>query len=174
MPYLVTVRYGRMGIVENFATDLADLASDERCVVQTERGEELGDCLTPATDLPPELPPELFPRLLRRAHVTDVFRLERFQAEDAVAALAKARTAATAAGQEVNLVDAEVLRGGEQVLLYYEGKFGGDFGVLVDHLARALHAQVVLSKASSRRKEPTVAAALAAAREEAGLPAGEG
>ncbi|MBI3271692.1 MAG: nitrite reductase (NAD(P)H) small subunit [Planctomycetes bacterium] len=156
MNYLVTVRYGRMGIVENFETELPDLAADERCVVRTERGDELGDCLSGSSAFPAELPAGLFPLVLRRAHVTDVFSLERFQAEDAVAALDACRKALAELGQELNVVDAELLQGGGQVVFYYEGKFGGDFPAVLAHVGGRLGASVLFTKASSRQQEKTM------------------
>lgn len=154
--YIVTVRYGRMGIIENFATALADLRAAERCVVATERGEDLGEILTPATELPAELPAGLLPRVVRRAHVTDVFSLERYQAEDAAAALETCAKIAAELGLDLNVVDAEAVQGGRRIVFYYSGKFGGDLAPLIERVSRRLRAAVAFSKASSTAKERTM------------------
>lgn len=118
MMYLASVSYGRMTTVENFATDLADLREEEKCVVRSDRGLELGEVVSAPDPIPDGLTPDLFPRLLRRATFEDLVKAEELESRR-LAATVFAREEAARLRLPIEVREVEMTFGGEQMIVSF-------------------------------------------------------
>ncbi len=114
MLHLVSVRFGQEASVENFVTDLADLRDEEKCVVRTDRGLELGEVVSTPDPLPEGLSPEIFPNLVRRAAFDDLLRAEEMESRR-VAATVYARAEAERLRLQIEIREVEITWGGDRM-----------------------------------------------------------
>ncbi len=118
MNYLTSIQYGRTVIVENFVTDLGDLREQERCVVRSDRGLELGEVVSAPDPLPDGLSPEVFPRLVRRASFDDLLQAEELESRR-IAATVFAREEIARLRIPIEVKDLELTFGGEQMIVAF-------------------------------------------------------
>lgn len=118
MMYLASVSYGRLTTVENFATDLADLREEEKCVVRSDRGLELGEVVSAPDPIPDGLTPDLFPRLLRRATFEDLVAAEELESRR-LAATVFAREEAARQRMPIEVREVEMTFGGERLIISF-------------------------------------------------------
>jgi len=150
-PAKYIVRHGAMRILGEFAALAgAAFARGDRVIVRTDRGQELGDVLCPATpEAVSHLPDPSHGDILR--HLTDDDRRREAQIRE------KGRGQFETAGRLVaehklamQLVDVEPLFGGERIVFYFLAEKRVDFRELVKDLARELQTRIELRQIGVR------------------------
>jgi cell fate regulator YaaT (PSP1 superfamily) len=145
------VRYGQMRFLGEFA-GLPDRAHvrDEKVVVRSERGTELGDVLCAATDRTVAF--------LENAPQGEILRIASPEDLDAVGLLSGVREAGFEACRQfiarrrlqMDLVDVEVIFGRERMVFYYLAEKRVDFRELVKDLARAMQTRIEMRQIGVR------------------------
>jgi cell fate regulator YaaT (PSP1 superfamily) len=147
----LVVRYGQMRFLGEFA-GLDDYAHPrgERVVVRTDRGTELGEVLCPSTDRAALfLENPIRGEILRIASADDLAAEARLaersgQGRDACREfIAKRRL-------QMDLIDVEVILGGERMVFYYLSEKRVDFRELVKDLARAFQTRIEMRQIGVR------------------------
>jgi cell fate regulator YaaT (PSP1 superfamily) len=145
------VRYGQMRYLGEYA-GLAgqDHPRGQRVVVRSDRGTELGEVLSPATDRT-----ALFLENPVRGDILRVATAEDLAAEPRLAELQ--RHGFTTCGElivrrrlQMDLVDVEALFGRERMVFYYLAEKRVDFRELVKDLARALQTRIEMRQIGVR------------------------
>jgi len=151
MPNTYIVRHGQMRLLGEYTgVPGQEHPRGQRVVLKTDRGTEMGEVLSPATDrtaLFLDNPPR--GEVLRAASAADL---------DADAGLADARRAAfDACGEfitrrrlQMDLVDVELILGRERTVFYYLSEKRVDFRELVKDLARALQTRIEMRQIGVR------------------------
>ncbi len=139
----VKVRLRKPTRVFTFLCEGVDLKRDERCIVKSERGLELGTCVLPPEPCPPEMEERFEYTVLRKATVTDesdflqILNLEK-QAWDTCLKRIEERKLA------MKLVDVEYTFDRHKVVFYFTAEDRVDFRELVRDLAKDLKARIEL------------------------------
>lgn len=145
------VRYGQMRFLGEFAGAAGlEHTRGEQVIVRSERGTERGEVLCAATDRTA--------RFLENPARGEILRVVSDEDRAAEGRLAKARDAGFAACREfiakrrlqMDLVDVEVIFGGERMVFYYLSEKRVDFRELVKDLARALQTRIEMRQIGVR------------------------
>jgi len=146
------VRYGQMRFLGEFTGVAADVEHlrGERVIVRSERGTELGEVLSAATDRTA--------MFLENPARGEILRPSSAEDDDVVSRLPEAREAAFTACLEfiarrrlqMDLVDVEVIFGRERIVFYYLSEKRVDFRELVKDLARALQTRIEMRQIGVR------------------------
>jgi len=150
MPTVCGVRFRGSGKVYHFAPgDLQDLQPDERVVVETARGIELGEVAMPAQEVADEdLVGELKP-VLRRATESDLAESRRFRARE-TSATETCRRQAARLGLDMKVVSAEYSFDGSRLTFFFTAEQRVDFRELVRELARDFRTRIELRQVGVR------------------------
>ena len=149
MTYKVTVRYGAMQLVGEFATQLDSLKRGDSVVVKTTRGAEAGTTVNGSHQVgeSDKAPGGEVLRLLTDADDKELKRLEK-EAIPAEMAFCRERIKTLELGMK--LVTAEHLLGGEKVIFYFLADGRVDFRQLVKDIARQYKTRIELRQIGVR------------------------
>ncbi len=151
MSHTYIVRYGTMRFLGEFL-GLRDQSHprDQKVVIRSERGQELGEVLCPATDRSAmflENPGR--GDILRVASDDDLAAAARLSARQHEG-LASCRDCITKRRLQMDLVDVEAILGGERMIFYYLAEKRVDFRDLVKDLARAFQTRIEMRQIGVR------------------------
>jgi len=145
------VRYGQMRFLGEF-TGMADMdhPRGQRVVLRSDRGTEIGEVLSPATDRTAAF--------LENPYRGEILRVVSPEDLEAEAQLSAAREAGFASCREfiakrrlqMDLVDVELIFGRERIVFYYLSEKRVDFRDLVKDLARALQTRIEMRQIGVR------------------------
>ncbi len=149
--YLATVRYGELRHISTFETMMSDLRPNEKVVVRSERGTELGTHLGQPVVLEPGTPlPEYRGRILRRMNDRDVNELLSIQDRYQPSALKFCKEKVSEQNMPMKLVSAEMLLGGEKLIFYFQSEGRVDFRRLVKDLAQEFKTRIEMRQIGAR------------------------
>jgi len=148
MKYNVMVRYGAMGLVEEFSSELSGLKRGDRVVVRTERGSEQGVVIS-SRDFGGE---EKAPggEVLRLLTEQDEKEIARIRSEVVPSEMSFCRERIKELDLPMKLVDAEHLLGGEKIIFYFLADGRVDFRQLVKDIARRYRTRIELRQIGVR------------------------
>jgi cell fate regulator YaaT (PSP1 superfamily) len=149
MPYCVGVAFKRVSKSYWFDPGGLSLAEDERVVVETTRGLELGLVKILPREVDPEEIQAPLKHVLRRATTQDLEQ-ERRNREKAKQALALCHERVKAHGLPMKLLQAEYAFDGSQVTIYFAAESRVDFRELVRDIAGQLRCKVQLHQVGAR------------------------
>ncbi len=147
MAYKVTVRYGQMGFVKDFDTELSGLRRSDRVVVRTDRGSESGVVVSGAFESSEGTGNG---EVLRQMTGEDEKELRRIKEKAAPAELAYCRERAKELSLGMKIVEAEHLLGGEKIIFYFLAEGRVDFRQLVKDIARQHKTRIELRQIGVR------------------------
>lgn len=148
MLYKVTGRYGSMGLVGIFLTELSGLKRSDKVVLKTERGSEVGEVMRPLENAVEGETAD--GEVLRVLTSEDEKELERIAREAVPKQMAFCRDRIKALDLPMKLVDAEHLLGGEKVIFYFLAEGRVDFRQLVKDIAREYKTRIELRQIGVR------------------------
>jgi cell fate regulator YaaT (PSP1 superfamily) len=145
------VRYGQMRFLGEFSGVAGqDHPRGQRVVLRTERGTELGEVLCPATDRTAAfLENPATGEIVRPASAEDLASQSRTDALQK-AGFASCREFIAKRRLQMDLVDVEVIFGGERMVFYYLSEKRVDFRELVKDLARAHQTRIEMRQIGVR------------------------
>jgi cell fate regulator YaaT (PSP1 superfamily) len=135
MTYHVIARYGAMRHIGLFRTDSQNLRRDDKCILRTDRGVELGEIVAPPGEPDPDEALALIGQVLRRATPRDVSRWEEIQETFAPQEHTFCQNKIREHGLPMKLVSVEHLFGGDKIIFYFLADGRVDFRALVKDLA---------------------------------------
>ena len=149
MPDVISVRFRGRGKAYDFDPAGLDLREGDQVVVETAKGSELGDCVSPVHELPEtEIVSPLRP-VLRAATPDDLRRAEQNRAREK-SAFAICEERIKAHGLEMKLVDVEYSFEGNKILFFFTADGRVDFRELVKDLASTFHVRIELRQIGVR------------------------
>ncbi len=149
MPDVISVRFRGRGKAYDFDPAGLDLREGDRVVVETAKGSELGDCVSPVHELPETKIVSPLRPVLRAATPDDLRRAEQNRAREKNAfAICEERIKAH--GLEMKLVDVEYSFEGNKILFFFTADGRVDFRELVKDLASTFHVRIELRQIGVR------------------------
>jgi len=146
---VVSVRLRHRGQFYDFDARDLELAPGDWIIVDTARGQDVGQVVTPPREVTDEdLADELKP-VERRATESDLRRMARVREREAEA-LAQARAIVAEKGLDMRLVAAEYTYTGRSLTIYFSSEQRVDFRQLVKELAREFRARIDLRQIGAR------------------------
>jgi cell fate regulator YaaT (PSP1 superfamily) len=150
-PAKYIVRHGAMRLLGEFAAPPGKLfARGDRVVVQSERGQELGDLLCPATPAAVKHLPEPSQGEIVRLATDDDRNLEKQLRENSRKQFDVAGRLIAEHRLAMQLVDVEPLFGGERIVFYFLAEKRVDFRELVRAMAREFQTRIELRQIGVR------------------------
>lgn len=149
MPRVVGVRFRRAGKVYYFAPGDWKLAAGDKVLVETVRGVELGQVVSPPREVPDADITAPLKAVVRKAATEDLVSVEanRIKERDAFR-IAQERIQAR--GLEMNLVDVEYGFDGGRIIFYFTADGRVDFRELVKDLAAVFRTRIELRQIGVR------------------------
>lgn len=149
MPSAVGVRLRRKCRIYDFEAGEFALSPGDWVIVETSRGQDVGQVVQPPREIPPEeLQGELKP-VVRLATAADLRRMERYR-EREEETLKKAQEKVEELDLPMRLVAAEYTYNGRSLTIYFTSEKRVDFRELVRKLARNLRARIELRQVGAR------------------------
>lgn len=149
VPRVVSVRLRHPGQLYDFEVGEEDYARGSWVIVETARGQDLGQVVVPPHEIAPEqVHGELKP-VVRPATEEDLERMRHFQ-EREPEALARAREKVAELGLPMRLVAAEYTYNGRCLTIYFTAENRVDFRELVKRLARLFRTRIELRQIGAR------------------------
>lgn len=151
MPNTYIIRYGAMRFLGEFQ-GLRDQfhPRDQKVVVRSDRGQELGEVLCPATDRTAQfLENPMRGEVIRVASPEDLEAASRLAAKQ-LDGLTVCREMIARRRLQMDLVDVEAILGGERLVFYYLAEKRVDFRELVKDLARAFQTRIEMRQIGVR------------------------
>jgi cell fate regulator YaaT (PSP1 superfamily) len=149
MGYRVIVRYGAMGFVGEFNTELADLKRGDTVVVRTDRGSEAGQVVGPLSQTSEEKQGSSG-EVLRLFTAQDEKEVVRIESEAVPEEMSFCRRRIGELELPMKLVAAEHLLGGEKIIFYFLADGRVDFRQLVKDIARQYKTRIELRQIGVR------------------------
>lgn len=151
MPNTYIVRYGSMRFLGEFL-GLRDQkhVRDQRVVVRTDRGHELGEVLCPATDRTASFLANPVRGEMVRIALPEDFEVSHSQTAMKERMLETCREFIANRRLQMDLIDAEPILGGERLVFYYLAEKRVDFRELVKDLARAFQTRIEMRQIGVR------------------------
>jgi cell fate regulator YaaT (PSP1 superfamily) len=150
MPYHVIARYGEMRHIGLFSTDLEDLRRGEKCILRTDRGVELGESITRASELDPAQEEAVLGQVLRRALPRDIARVQEIEEQFAAQEYAFCAGKIREHGLPMKLASVEHLFGGDKIIFYFLADGRVDFRALVKDLAAQYRTRIEMRQIGVR------------------------
>lgn len=150
MSFYTNIRYGKMRLVGRFKTDREDLCPQDRCVVRTDRGKELGVVLTKLEPIPETLPPESLWDVIRRAGPEDLVHADRLEKESVPRAVRVCKDLIRRLNLPMKLAEVDYVFGGERIIFYFTSPTRVDFRELVRLLAQEFRTRIELKQVGAR------------------------
>ena len=149
MPDVISVRFRGRGKAYDFDPGGLELREGDQVVVETAKGSELGDCVSPVHELPETKIVSPLRPVLRAATPDDLRRAEQNRAREK-SAFAICEERIKAHGLEMKLVDVEYSFEGNKVLFFFTADGRVDFRELVKDLASTFHVRIELRQIGVR------------------------
>lgn len=149
MGYRVIVRYGAMGLIGDFSTELAGLKRGDAVVVRTDRGSEAATVIEPPSQTS-EQERTTGGEVLRLFTSQDKEELRRIENEAVPKEIAFCRKRIGELELPMKLVGAEHLLGGEKIIFYFLADGRVDFRQLVKDIAREYKTRIELRQIGVR------------------------
>ena len=149
MPYLASVRYGRMNITENFMAEMEGLRRNEDVVIRSERGMEIGIIasevtLTDRTDI------KGLGVILRKATDEDRRVMREIEVLREPEEMQFCRQCIRERNLPMKLAEVEHLFGGDKIIYYFLADGRVDFRELVKDLARKYRTRIEMRQIGVR------------------------
>ncbi len=150
MPKVVGVRFKAVTKVYYFdPADLTDLTINDRVIVDTSRGIEMGVVAQPVHEVPDEEIKSKLKQVMRQASPLDLVQAEKYKAQ-APEALEKCKTLAKEMHLSLKVLEADYSFDGSRLVLAFVSDQRVDFRDLVKELARTLHARIEMKQIGAR------------------------
>jgi len=145
------VRHGAMGLLGRFRHSLDAWQCNQRAVIRSDRGQEVGTilCVWQGCSAPGGVPAEVRGEVLRLATPTDVLE-ERHLLDDQGRELTFCRGRAAERGLLMKVVAAEHLFGGDRIVFYFLAETRVDFRALVRDLAQEYRTRIEMRQIGVR------------------------
>jgi len=150
MAYHVIARYGEMRHIGLFRTDMQDLRRGEKCILRTDRGVELGETITRASEPDPAQEEAVLGQVLRRALPRDLARVEEIEEQFASQEYAFCAAKIREHGLPMKLASVEHLFGGDKIIFYFLADGRVDFRALVKDLAAQYRTRIEMRQIGVR------------------------
>lgn len=149
MPSVVGVRFRRAGRIYYFDAAGMDLAVDDRVIVETERGRQVGRVvIAPKQVLESELTAPL-KSVLRRAEADDLQQMEHYRGQEEEA-LERCRQKVAAHKLPMKVLRAEYNYDGSRLTFYFTAEGRVDFRELLRDLAATFRTRIELRQVGAR------------------------
>jgi len=150
MAYYVLAKYGEISHMASFRTELVDLKRDERVILRSERGTEVGVIVK--TPFESEAPPEdgVEGEILRRITSEDLGRIHQIEEVDKTTEMKFCKERIDFHELPMKLVDVEHIFGGEKIIFYFLADGRVDFRQLVKDLAKEYRTRIELKQIGVR------------------------
>ncbi|MEW6523938.1 MAG: stage 0 sporulation family protein [Bacillota bacterium] len=149
MPVVAGVRFKRAGKIYYFDPSGLELKRNERVIVETARGTELGEVVVGNRDVAEEAIVAPLKKVLRKATAGDLEQNERNQAKE-TEAFDVCRKKIQDHGLNMNLVDVEYTFDGSKIIFYFTADGRVDFRELVKDLASVFRTRIELRQIGVR------------------------
>ena len=149
MPRVVSVCFRRAGRPYRFDASRLDLKPEDRVVVRTSRGLEIGTVRTGPTDTSPDEITGELRSIVRKATEDDLHKDERNAAREREAMETAAKKVAEH-GLPMKLIEAQATLDRSRIVIHFSAEGRVDFRSLVRDLARALRTRVELHQVGVR------------------------
>jgi cell fate regulator YaaT (PSP1 superfamily) len=150
MPIVVGVRFKSATKVYSFAPgEVEDLAAGDYVIVETARGQELGQVVCPPQELSEEGIVSPLKEVVRRAMAWDLVQREIFHERESIA-LARCAEKAEEMGLPMKLVRAEYNFDGSRLVFHFTAEKRVDFRELVRDLARIFKTRIEMRQIGVR------------------------
>lgn len=150
MPRVIGVRFKPVTKVYFFDPhSYADLEQDDRVIVETARGVELGTVVLPIHEVPPgELKGKL-KRIVRKATLVDLLQAEKHKAQEP-AALEKCNELIAKMNVPIKVLQADYSFDGSRLVFSFISEQRVDFRDLVKQLVRSLRTRIEMKQVGAR------------------------
>lgn len=148
--FLVHVRYGAVSQQEGVVSDIDDLSLNEKVVLKTERGTELGTVTSKPSQLGSDVQWTGAGRILRRAASEDLARQREFDCMHRKKTENACREMILQQKLPMQLVYAEYILGNERLYFYFMSETRVDFRNLVRDLARQFQTRIEMRQIGQR------------------------
>ena len=149
MPIVVGVKFDKNNKVYHFDPEGNVFAEGDLVVVDTQKGNELGEIVKGNFEVPEEESQKELKKVLRKANGRDLDQYRRSK-ETEPRALEIAKEKAEKLGLTLKFISSEVSFDCKRVVLYFTSEDRVDFRELVKELASALHARIELRQLYER------------------------
>ena len=150
MPLVVGVRFRPVTKIYYFdPTSFDEFRVDDRVIVETSRGVELGTVALPTHDVPKSEIKSKLKRVIRPATPVDLLQAEHFKAEESVA-LEKCNQLVAEMNIPIKVLQAEYSFDGTRLLFSFISEQRVDFRDLVKELARTLKTRIEMKQVGAR------------------------
>ncbi|MDX1522831.1 MAG: regulatory iron-sulfur-containing complex subunit RicT [Anaerolineae bacterium] len=150
MPKVVGVRFKPVTKVYYFdPTSFSNLKADERVIVETARGRELGLVVSPVHEVSKSEVKGKLKRVIRRASPVDLIQAEDYKAKEPEA-LEKCKDLVTKMNIPIKVLEANYNFDGSRLLFAFVAEQRVDFRDLVKELARALRTRIEMKQVGAR------------------------
>lgn len=141
--YIVKIRLRKPRRVFSFLSDDSTLLRDEHCIVTSDRGLEMGQCVLPPEPCPPEMERRFNMRFLRKVDPSDL-ATQQFLAQEEKKAHRLCFERIRERQLPMKLVDVEYTFDKKKVIFYFTADDRVDFRELVRDLAHELRTRIEL------------------------------
>lgn len=156
MTYTAKVRYGLMKFVKDFCSDLPGLKIGDRVIIGSERGQEVGEVLTPPEEVH-GCDCSSCPKMVRKVTEEDKRQLEQIEGE----LIPKEYQFCTEKIRELKLpmklTSVEHLQDAKKIIFYFVSKGRVDFRELVKDLAREYKTRIEMRQIGVRDEARLIA-----------------
>ncbi|MFP4057082.1 MAG: stage 0 sporulation family protein [Candidatus Brocadiia bacterium] len=150
MAYHVIARYGAMRHIGLFRTDDAELRRDQKVILRTERGVELGETVSTADEPDPKGERSVSGQVLRRASPRDVSRAQEIEEQFVPQEHSFCQNKIREHGLPMKLVSVEHLFGGDKIIFHFLAEGRVDFRSLVKDLAAQYRTRIEMRQIGVR------------------------
>jgi cell fate regulator YaaT (PSP1 superfamily) len=150
MKFAFVVRYGKMRHAETFQTDVEGLSKCSPCVVQTDRGAELGIIICPADESRQDGPRNFRGTVLREATEEDLDRTLKLVRDEEPQERKFCEQKVKELELAMRVADVEHLLGGEKIIFYFLADGRIDFRELVKELAKKYRTRIEMKQIGVR------------------------
>ncbi len=150
MPRVIGVRFRPVTKVYYFDPEsMGDLTMDDRVIVETSRGVELGAVALPPHEVPKNDIKGKLKRVIRKANPVDLLQAEKYRAMEE-AALEKCSQLVDSLELPIKVLQAEYSFDGSRLLFAFTSEQRVDFRELVKELARAFKTRIEMKQVGAR------------------------
>ena len=149
MPIVVGVKFNNNKKVYTFDPAEENLVEGDLVVVDTQKGNELGEVVRANYEVPEDALPAELKKVIRKANGRDLDLCKKAK-ETEPRALEIAKEKAAKLGVDLKFISSEISFDCKRVVLYFTSEARVDFRELVKELASALHARIELRQLYER------------------------
>ena len=126
-----------------------DLAMDDRIIVETSRGTEMGVVVMPAQDVDKEELKGTLKQVVRKATPVDLVESQKYKAQEP-AALEKCKELIKELNMSIKVIEADYNFNGSRLVLSFVSEQRVDFRELAKELARSLRTRIEMKQIGAR------------------------